>query len=96
MTVRERVKNSPIFLGKGVTDEPEDITYAAVISSCEKGQYLESLRNAEKKKRELSPVFSQLTQQNVSDMFLEVDVLLERLVTKGNPETDFEYDYVLI
>ena len=58
MTVRERVKNSPIFLGKGVTDEPEDITYAAVISSCEKGQYLESLRNAEKKKRELSPVFS--------------------------------------
>ena len=39
---------------------------------------------------------SQLTQQNVSDMFFKVDVLLERLVTKGNPETDFEYEYVLI
>ena len=42
------------------------------------------------------PRVSQLTQQNVSDMFFEVDVLLERLVTKGNPETDFEYEYVLI
>lgn len=88
-------------MGKGV-DEPEDITFSAVISSCEKGQYLESLRNAEKKKRERASVFmgctrvSQLMQQNVSDMFFEVDVLLERLVTKGNPETDFEYEYVLI
>ena len=58
-----------------MTDEPEDITFAAVISSCEKGQYLESLRNAEEKKRERASVFmgftrvSQLTQQNVSDIF---------------------------
>ena len=86
-------KNSTVMwsesLGKW-SDQPEDITFAAVISSCEKGQYLESLRNARKKKWE--PVvswglqrISQLTQQNLSDVFFCWD--LRWKVT--NPETDF-------